>query len=81
VLRYDGKTGDFIDVFVAPGSGGLDFAAELSFGPDGNLYVNSYLGDSVLRYDGKTGGFLDAFVPSGGQLMSPTGLIFSPRTP
>jgi hypothetical protein len=31
------------------------------FGPDGNLYVNSFNTNSVLRYDGSTGAFLGVF--------------------
>jgi streptogramin lyase len=33
VLRYNGSTGAFIDVFVSPGSGGLDGATALTFTP------------------------------------------------
>lgn len=65
VFRYDGATGDLIDEFVAPASGGLDFPIGLAFGPDGNLYVASAANDNVLRYDGTTGAFLDVFVAAG----------------
>jgi streptogramin lyase len=75
VLRYDGATGAFVDVF-APG-GGLDLPWGITFGPDGNLYVSSYNTNQVLRYDGLTGDFIDAFT-SGRQLISPTGLVFGP---
>jgi hypothetical protein len=86
VLRYDGSTGAFLDVFVSAGSGGLDQPFGLTFGPDGNLYVSSvifargFITDSqVLRYDGSTGAFLDAFVPAdSGGLFFPTGLTFGP---
>jgi hypothetical protein len=82
VLRFDGTTGAFVDVFVPSGSGGLSLPVDLAFGPDGNLYVSSFFTDSVLRYSGTTGAFIDAFVPSGrGGLDGPTGLVFtSPRT-
>jgi hypothetical protein len=62
VLRFQGKTGDFVEVFVPPGFGSPFVAPDLVFGPDGNLYVAS--GD-VLRYDGRTGAFLGTFVPEG----------------
>ena len=39
VLRYDGKTGAFVDTFAS--GGGLDRPAGLAFGPDNNLYVSS----------------------------------------
>src|SRR5437868_3680468 len=41
VLRYDGVTGNFVDAFVPPGSGGLVQPNGLRYGPDGNLYVSS----------------------------------------
>src|SRR5262249_62019414 len=69
------------------GSGGLDQASVgLVFDPDGNLYVNSHLTNSVLRFDGITGEPRPApgqsgadFVPAGsGGLMQPSGLVFGP---
>jgi outer membrane protein assembly factor BamB len=78
VLRYDGTTGDSMDVVVPPGSGGLNYATGMSFGPDGNLYVNSLQTANVLRYDATTGVFIDEFVPSGsGGLSRPTDRIFT----
>ena len=79
VLRFDGTTGEFIDVFVSPGSGGLHGPRALVFGPDGNLYVNSNQPGpgSVLRYDGTTGAFIDPFVPYGsGGLVDTKGFTF-----
>ena len=53
VLRYDGKTGSFIDKFVLPFfGGGLNKPFGLVFGPDGQLYVSSIGTDGVKRYDG-----------------------------
>ena len=79
VLRYDEKTGAFIDAFVPRGSGGLDIPLGVVFGPDSNLYVASAGTDSVLRYDGKTGAFIDAFVSRGsGGLDLPRGVVFGP---
>jgi sugar lactone lactonase YvrE len=86
VLRFDGTTGEFIDVFVSPGSGGLHGPRALVFGPDGNLYVNSSDPGpgTVLRYDGTTGAFLDVFVPAGSNPFGesgsgyPRGLVFGP---
>jgi WD40 repeat protein len=75
VVRYDGTTGAFIDIFVSAGSGGLSRTQGLAFGPDGNLYVCSNATSRVLRYDGNTGSFMDAFVPVG-PLNAPTYLFF-----
>ncbi len=80
VLRYDGRTGAFLGAFVSAGSGGLDDPGDLTFGPDGNLYVGSFATDEVLRYDGATGAFLDAFVSAGsGGLDAPQRPDLRPR--
>ena len=76
VLRYNGRTGAFVSIFVPPGSGNL-FPLGGAFGPDGNFYFSESNTDSILRYNGKTGAFMDAFVPSGGGgLANPAGLVF-----
>jgi hypothetical protein len=73
ILRYDGVTGTFLDVFVPSGSGDLNSPTDPTFGPDGSLYVASSGTNQVLRYDGSTGAFLGAVV---GGLNSPQGLTF-----
>ena len=79
VLRFDGTTGAFIDLFVPSGSGGLGSPTALVFGPDGNLYVTSDFTHSVLRFDGATGTFIDVIVSSGsGGLDFPVDLAFGP---
>ena len=40
---------DFVDVFA---TGGLDNPFDLTYGPDGNLYVSSNLTGEVLRFRG-----------------------------
>jgi streptogramin lyase len=73
VLRYNGKTGEFIGTFVSNVSNG-----DLIFGPDRNLYITNYLGDSVLRYNGRSGVFMDTFVsPNSGGLSRPSSLTFN----
>ena len=62
VARYDGKTGAFIDNFVAPGSGGISGPVGIDFGEDKNLYVGNVFDGEILRYDGKTGAFIDTFI-------------------
>jgi len=79
VLEVDANDGS-ISVFVAAGSGGLDFARDLVFGPDGDLYVISRGNNAVLRYSGSDGSFTDAFLPSGSPgLDQPQSLIFTTR--
>jgi DNA-binding beta-propeller fold protein YncE len=93
ILRYNGRTGAFMDTFVTPGSGGLDKPLFVIFGPKGDLYVasadttNSHViaipgTNTVLRYDGKTGGYLNTFVtPDSGGLRFPTALLFTQTDP
>lgn len=76
VLRFDGQSGAFLDVFAALPPGGV--ARGLAFGPDGHLYVsdsNAIPGGRVVRFDGRTGGFLDVLTSPG---LDPEGLAFGP---
>ncbi len=76
VKRYRLRTGEFVDDFVAGGSGGLDTPVGMTFGHDGHLYVTSVPSDSVLRFDGATGDFIDTFIPPGqGGLDGPTFIL------
>lgn len=84
VLRYNADTGQFVDVFVAAGSG-TDGPHGLTFGPDANgdtvpeLYVSGRNNATVVRYDGVTGQPLGTFVASrSGGLKTPEGLTFDP---
>jgi outer membrane protein assembly factor BamB len=81
ILRFNGRTGAFIDTFAS--GGGLSGPTNLTFGPDGNLYVASFGGlapnSKVIRYNGITGAFIDDFVPVGsGGLSGAEGLAFGP---
>jgi len=82
IRRYNGLTGAFLGVFVAPGAGGMTQPGDpqfFVFGPDGNLYVASQATHRILRFSGSTGAFMDAFVPAGsGGLDAPSGLVFGP---
>jgi glucose/arabinose dehydrogenase len=80
ILRYDGKTGTPLGVFVADGSGGFKGPTCIAFGPDGNLYVAGMEINRILRFNGSTGAFIDAFVashPSSNDI-TPRGLAFGP---
>jgi sugar lactone lactonase YvrE len=71
VIRYNGTTGAFLNVF-ATGSGGFE---DLTFGPDGNLYVASYGDGAVYHYRGSDGAPLGAFISG---IATPYGLRFDP---
>jgi len=80
ILRYDGKTGIFIDVFAQ--GHGMKRPYGSAFGPDGHLYVASFRGDQILKFDGKTGAFLAEFArgngTAAGLLNGPNSLSFGP---
>lgn len=79
VLRYDGTTGEFVSVFIPPGSGGLSNIQGMAYGPDGHLYIASFATRNILRFNGRTGMFMGVFVPAGrGGLGAPGDLIFGP---
>jgi DNA-binding beta-propeller fold protein YncE len=81
VLKFNADSGAFLGVFVTAGSGGLNGPTGIAFGPDGHLYVASFVfNNNVLRYDGQTGQFLDVFVEEGsGGLQGPIDLKFGPN--
>jgi DNA-binding beta-propeller fold protein YncE len=82
VLRYNGQTGEFIDVFASgknlPQDAQLAGPASLVFRGE-HLYVSSLLGQQVLRYDAdQPDTFVDVFArpatvpnPGGGQDLPP----------
>ena len=73
VVRFDGTTGDLIDVFVEKGSNGLGLPWQLACGPDGKVYVNDT--EKVLRFnaDGEFDGVLIS-----GQSNSYLDMLFGP---
>ncbi|NIP51555.1 MAG: PEP-CTERM sorting domain-containing protein, partial [Aliifodinibius sp.] len=60
VLRYDGKTGGFINNFTTGYT--LDGPFGMAFGADDNLYVTTDQNDQVVRFNGNTGEFINEFL-------------------
>jgi WD40 repeat protein len=81
ILRYDGKTGKFIDVFVPPGAGGLDFPRAVRFGgPNSDLYVASSNNNRVVQFDRMTGKLIRVVADGAAEGISGSrGLEFTPR--
>ncbi len=80
VLRYDGATGDFIDVFASGSESGSTLAISVVFGPNRDLYVSFWDDYTVKRFDGATGDYIEAFVPAGStELGKPQYLLFVPE--
>lgn len=82
ILKYDGKTGAFLGVFVNQNllaNGRLMGATGLTFGPNGNLFVSSFLNNRVLEYKGDGGALIATFVsPGDGGLAGPMHGVFGP---
>lgn len=75
VLKFDGKTGAFIDIFIDVTEGNLNGPdAGMKFGPDGKLYVPNFNNDRVLHFDGETGEPLGVFASTG--LQNPRDIVF-----
>src|SRR5690606_37954406 len=83
VQIFDVSTGVFLGAYVAAGDGGLDAPSDITFGPDGDLYVSSSGSDEVLRYAGPNAGIATpgtflGVAAAGGGLTNPIGHIFTP---
>jgi DNA-binding beta-propeller fold protein YncE len=79
IVRYDGSSGAFIDIFVPFGPSGLTDVTAFIHGPDGSLFVASRNANAVFRFNGATGVLLEQFLASGsGGLADPRGLAFGP---
>jgi sugar lactone lactonase YvrE len=89
ILLFDEGTGGFLGNFTTPGSGGMRSPDDLTFGPDGNLYVSvggasglslldpTYPTDSAVLRFGPTGDFL-GIAATGNGLTRPYGNAFGP---
>jgi len=88
IIIFDEQTGSFLGDFTTSGSGGLRAPDDLTFGPDGNLYISSGgnsnlnlydpsypLDSAVLRYS-PTGDFLGIAASGNGLTRPPNGLLF-----
>jgi len=63
VLRYNGRTGAFLDQVVPKGAGGLSGPIGVLFTPEGDLLVTSAATNQVLRFS-LAGQFLGVFATS-----------------
>jgi Bacterial Ig-like domain (group 3)/PKD domain len=71
---YNLTNGGFLGSF---GSGTLKGPSDIVLGPDGKLYVGSFLQNQIDQFDPATGAFLGVFA-SGGGLNGPAGMVFGP---
>ncbi|HEV3204611.1 MAG TPA: hypothetical protein VGY77_09515, partial [Gemmataceae bacterium] len=74
VLRFNGATGDFIDVYAQLDT--MGGATGMVFGPDGKLYVGTRFSNGVVRCDATA---CEQFVqPDSGGLNRTGGFVFGP---
>jgi len=78
ILRFDGKSGAFLNTFVANGTGGLTQPGGLAFGTNGDLFVaNQYVNNGptgqVLRFHGPLNAAAGTPFPAAGH----TGALFA----
>ena len=80
VYRFNGETGDLIDVFVKEGSGGLSNPTAPIFTPDGKYLIVGDLDlNGYYRFDGHTGEYIDVFAePSTKPIDGPFMPVFPP---
>lgn len=79
IVRFDAATGEHAGNFAE--GGGLHRPYGFAFGPDGYLYVASFLTDQILRYQADDGVFVDVFAQGdglAGTANGPNGLVFGP---
>ena len=78
ILRFDGQTGEFIDVFAS--SGGLNGPIGMVFDKSNSrFFVSSYNSDQIFQYDSNTGEFQKVLVQDNTLfLQKPGSLILGP---
>ncbi len=80
VLRYNGATGAFIDIFADTGFAGptgLAFGADPTGDDIPELYIGGFDSDNVVEVNGETGAYLRDLVPAGrAGLDGPVGLSY-----
>ena len=80
ILRFDGRTGKFMDVFVDGKNPRIEYPSDIVFAPDRSLLMVDCGKGAVLRYDGETGKFLNMLVPPNSGLPSgATSIVVIPK--
>jgi outer membrane protein assembly factor BamB len=75
IVRYDGVTGDFVDLFAGAAQQ-VDRPASVRLGPNGQLYSAGFGRGDISRYDITTGALIDVFYWDTDLLEEPVELRF-----
>jgi len=76
ILRYDGVTGQFEDVFASGLAARIDRPASVRLGPSGHLYLAGFGRGDVVRFDIESGEMMDVFYWDTTLLEEPVELMF-----
>lgn len=76
ILRYDGVTGQFEDVFASGLASRIDRPSSVRLGPSGHLYLAGFGRGDVVRFDVESGAMMDVFYWDTQLLEEPVELVF-----
>lgn len=76
ILRYDGVTGQFDDVFASGLASRIDRPSSVRLGPSGHLYLAGFGRGDVVRFDVESGAMMDVFYWDTQLLEEPVELLF-----
>lgn len=76
IVRYDGATGELIDVFAQGHDARVDRPASVRRGPNNQLYSAGFGRGDVVRYDLQSGAMMDVFYWDTTLLEEPVELLF-----
>ncbi len=77
IVRYDGVTGEFRDVFAAGSAQHIDRPSSVRLGPGGDIYLAGFGRGDVVRYDLSSGSMMDVFFQDSEVLEEPVELMFA----
>lgn len=80
VLRFDGRTGKYLGVFVDGKKPKIGYPSDIVFTPNGELLLVDCPAGAILRYDGESGAYLGTLVHSGSGLPAgATSIVLIPK--
>ena len=80
VYLFDGTTGVFVEELVRLFNGVINDGEDITFGPNGDIYVSSRISNAVVRINGTSGEIEGVYIEEdiSGGILSPKGIAFGP---